>query len=68
MCTTFGEITQLFIKSTLAKNITSVIALMIFYETRADNPIKSYRVMSCLIYTVIKNYFCIDYLACHLKN
>ena len=31
MYTTFGEITQPFIKSTLAKNNTSVLALIAFY-------------------------------------
>ena len=36
MFTTFGVITQHFIKSTLANNNTSVLALIMFYETRAD--------------------------------
>ena len=36
MYTTFGEITQPFIKSTLEKNNTSVLALIMFYETRGD--------------------------------
>ena len=62
MFTTFGVITQHFIKSTLANNNTSVLALIMFYETRADK--KYYRVLSCVIYTIIKNYVCIDYLAC----
>ena len=64
MYTTFGEITQPFIKSTLSKNNTSVLALIMIYETRADNPKKYFRVLSCVIYTIIKNYVCIDYLAC----
>ena len=38
MYTKFGEITQLFIKATLAKNNTSVLALIMVYETRQDNP------------------------------
>ena len=63
MYTIFGEITQLFIKATLEKNNTSVLALIMFHETRADNPRKSFRVLNCVIYTVIKNYVCIDYLA-----
>ena len=33
--TTFGEITEPSIKATLSKNNTSVLALIISYETRA---------------------------------
>ena len=66
--TAFGEITQLFIKSTSAKKNTSVLALIIFYEIRSDNPKKYFRVLSCVIYTIIKNYVCIDYLACQSKK
>ena len=64
MYTIFFEITQPFIKSTLAKNNTSVLALIILYETRGENPKKDYRVLSCVIYTIIKKYVCINYLAC----
>ena len=64
MYTTFGEITQPFIKSTLSKNSTSVLASIMFYEIGADNTQKAYRVLNCVIYTIIKNYVCIDYLAC----
>ena len=58
----FGEITQPFIKATLAKNNTRVLELIIFYETRADE--KYYIVLSCVIYSIIKNYVCIDYISC----
>ena len=47
--TTFGAIKQPFIKATLLKNNTSVLELMMFYETRADKI--DYRVLSCVIYT-----------------
>ena len=36
-----------------------------FYETRADKI--AYRLLSCVIYTIIKNYACIGYLACQSK-
>ena len=36
-----------------------------FYETIEENI--SYKVLSCVIYTIIKNYFCIDYLDFRLK-
>ena len=62
MKTTFGAITQPFIRATLLKNKTRMLALLMFYETRAENI--SYRVLSCIIYTIIKNCVCIDYLAC----
>ena len=62
MKTTFCAITQPFIISTLSKKRTIVLALLIFYETRAENI--AYRVFSCAIYTTIKNYVCINYLAC----
>ena len=64
MFTTFGENTQPFIKATLQNNIASALALILFYETRADSPKKDIRFLSCGIYTIIKNYVCIDYLAC----
>ena len=35
-----------------------------FHETGVYNPKKDYRVLSCIIYTIIKNYVCIDYLSC----
>ena len=68
MYTTFGEITQPFIKATLAKNNTSVLALIMFDETISDNPKKYFMVLSCVIYITIKNYVCIDYLACQSKQ
>ena len=66
--TTFGEITQPFIKATLSKKNTSVLALIMFYETRGDNPKKYFRVLSCVVYKIIKNYVYIDYLACLPKK
>ena len=38
-----------------------------FYETR-NNPKKYFKVLSCVIYTTIKNYVCIDYLAFQPKK
>ena len=64
MYTTFGETTQPFIKATLEKENISVLSLIMFYETTANNPDKYYRVLSCVIYTIVKNYFCIDYPDC----
>ena len=52
MNTTFSEITKTFIRATFSKNKTRVLALLIFYETRAENI--AYKVLSCVIYTIIK--------------
>ena len=63
MNNTFGPITQPFFRYTLANNNTRFLALLLFYDKR-KNPMKSFKVLSCLIYTIIINYVCIDYLAC----
>ena len=66
MNTTFGELTQPFIKTSLKS--TSVLALLLFHETIVEKHNKDSRVLSCVIYTIIENYVCIDYLAFHPKN
>ena len=66
MFTTFGKITKPFIKATSAKHYTSVLAIIILYETIADK--KSYRVLGFFIYTIMNIYVCIDYLAFQSKN
>ena len=63
MKTTLGARTQTHIKTTLAKKKTRVLALLMFYETR-KNPKKASKVLSCVIYTMISNYVCVDYLTC----
>ena len=57
--TTFGKISQPFIIANLKKKNESV-ELILFYETGAEKI--AYRVLSCVIYTTIKNYVYIDYL------
>ena len=64
MYTTSGEIKKPYIKTRLENNNTSVLAFIMFYETIEDNPKKYFRLLSCVIYITIKNYVCIDYLAC----
>ena len=63
MNTTFGALTQPYIKTTLLFK-RGVLALLMFHETRGGNSKKYFSVLSCVIYTIIKNYVCIDYLAC----
>ena len=43
-----------------------MLALVMFYDTRAENI--SYRVLSCVIYTIINHCVCIDYLSCQSKT
>ena len=59
MNTIFGEITQPYIITTLEKINTRVLELLFFYETR-QNPKKCFRVLSCVLYTIISHYVCID--------
>ena len=67
MNNTFGPIAQPFIRSTLKKNKTRVLELLMFYETR-KNPKKAFKVLTCVIYKIINKYVCIDYLACQSKQ
>ena len=68
MTATFGQITQNHIRATLSKNKTRVLALLLFYETRAYNPKKTFKLLSCVINTIIKSYVYTDYLACQCKK
>ena len=65
---TFGTITQPFIKNVTKKKNTCVLALVMFYEKRHKNATKYFRLLSYVIYTIIDNYVCIDYLACQSKQ
>ena len=61
MLTIFGAITQPFIKATFKKNQTRVLVLILFYYIREEN-IAS-RVLSYVIYIIIRNNVCIDSLS-----
>ena len=54
---------QPFIRATSAKNNKRVLELLMCYETR-NNPKKGFKVLSCVIYIMISNYVCIDYIEC----
>ena len=58
----FGADTNKHINKTLMKRDTRVLALAFFYELGNFNPRKMFRVLSCVIYTIIYRYVCIDYL------
>ena len=62
MKNTFSTTTQSHISKILLKPDTRVLSLVMFYETRKTNTNKMFKVLSCVIYTIIINYVCIGYL------
>ena len=56
------------IKKFLTKKNTSVMALIMIYENNGEIPKHLYRVLSCVVYTLIYNYVCIDYMPCQSKT
>ena len=50
------------------KNNTCVTVLVIFYDNRTNNTMKFYRFLSGVLYSVIENYVCNNYLCCHSKK
>ena len=49
------------------KNNMCVIALVMFYDNITKYATEVYRVLGCVLYSVIDNYVCIDYLCCQSK-
>ena len=56
------------IENLMEKHYTWVFALVMFYKTKTNNPIKVYRLLSCVLYYFIENYVCIDYVCCHSRT
>ena len=56
------------IKNCLIKKNTSIMALIFIYENNEDIPNKNHRVLSCVVYNLIGNYVCIEYLSCQSKT
>ena len=68
MNNTSDALTQPFIKNTMSKNNTSVLVLLMFHEKRGIKSKKYFRVLGCVIYTIIDNCVCINYIACQPKQ
>ena len=51
------------IKNVLMDNNTSVMSLIMINE-KMEKYKKIYSVLSCVVYTLIENYVCIDYMSC----
>ena len=56
------------LRNVIYKTNTCVIALVIFYKNIAKNPTKVFRVLSSVLYYVIENHVCIDYICCQPKT
>ena len=56
------------IKKILMKKNTSVMALVMIDENVGMSINKLFRVLSCVVYTPMDNYVCIDYLLCQTKT
>ena len=54
---------NIFLETQKKKEKTRVFVLLMFYEIR-KNTKKAFKVLSCVIYTIINNNVCIDYLPC----
>ena len=59
---TFSTSTMTHISKILLKPNTIVLELVMFFENRKRYAKKAFRVLSCVIHTIIRNYVCIDYL------
>ena len=59
---TFGDDTVKQINIILKKRYTRVIALIMIYEIGNFSTIKLFKVLSCVVYTMIEKYVCIEYL------
>ena len=44
------------------------MALIIIYENNGEIPKTLYRVLSCVVYSLIDNYVCIEYVLCQSKT
>ena len=58
---TFGTSSKAHISKILLKANTRVLLLVMFYEN-GKNTKKMFRMLSCVLYTIISKYVCIDYL------
>ena len=64
----FGSDTNKHINKTLMKRNKRVLALVVHYELGNINPRKIFKGLSCVIYTIIDRYVCIDYLGTEMKK
>ena len=56
------------IRDMMKNKDTRVIAQIMFNETNGKPPKILYRVLGCVLYSILKNYVCIDYISCQSKT
>ena len=56
------------IKYFLRKKNTCVMALISFYEINGLKTKKVYRVLICVVYSLIEDHVCIDYISCQTET
>ena len=56
------------VRDLLKKNNKCVMELIMFYENNGEKPKKMYRVLICVLYSLMENYVCIGYLLCQSKT
>ena len=61
MKNTFGAIIQPHISKILSKKQKKTVSIINVLQDK-KNPKNVFKVLSCVIYTIINNYVCIDYL------
>ena len=44
------------------------MSLITFYDNNGEKLKRVFKVLSCVVYYIIENYVCIDYLSCHSKR
>ena len=50
------------IKDSTGNNTTCVMAQIMFYENNEEKPKKVYKVLSCVVYSLVDYYVWIDYI------
>ena len=68
MRTTFSTSTMTHISKILLNPNTRVLELVMFFDNGKIYTKKMFRVLSCVIYTIIRYYVCIDYLGSEKKK
>ena len=68
MKNTFSTSTMTHISKILLKPNTRVLALVMLFDNGKKFAKRMFRVLSCVIYIIIRNYVCIYYLGSERKN
>ena len=64
VCVYFSAGAMKTIKNCLMKKNTCVMSIIMIYENNGEIPKRLYRVLCYVVYSLIYNYVCIEYLSC----